>query len=261
MWSSLRTAVTGLMAQQRALDVAADNLTKMQTPGAKSQRVSFLELAPELRYLGVPDGEGNVQLEARESGNGVRTPGAIRNMTQGMLMPTGDPSDVAIQGDGFMEVTMPGGQIAYTRSGSLRIDGQGRVTTAGGLTISPVITVPQGSVGLEALPDGTLRAITRDGVRQEVGKLKLVRFMNPEGLELRAENVLVPTLASGAPIEALAGEPGVGTVVSGIIEGSNVDPREEYTRVMQAQRAYELNVRALKTVDEMLQDANNLRRQ
>jgi len=260
MWTSLRAAVTGLMAQQRSLDIAADNLTKLQTSGAKSQRIAFLELAPELRYLGVPDGAGNVDLEPREIGKGVRAPTALRNMSQGALMPTGDPSDVTIDGDGFMEITMPGGQVAYTRGGSLRIDGTGRVVTAGGLTISPVITVPPGTVGLEAQPDGVIRAINQDGVRQDIGKLKLVRFINPDGLQLLAENVLVPTVASGAPIEALAGEPGVGTVVSGIIEASNVDPREEYTRVMQAQRAYELNVRALKTVDEMLQDANNLRR-
>jgi flagellar basal-body rod protein FlgG len=261
MWSSLRTAVTGIMAQQRALDVAADNLTKLQTPGAKSQRVSFLELAPELRYLGVPDGEGNVLLEARETGKGVRTPTAVRNLAQGQFLPSGDSSDVAVDGEGFFEVTMSGGETAYTRGGSLRIDGLGRVQTAGGLTISPEMTVPPGSVGLEARPDGTILAISQEGARQEVGKLKLVRFVNPDGLQLLAENVLVPTVASGAPIESAAGDPGVGMVVTGIIEASNVNPREEYTRVMQAQRAYQLNVQALKTVDEMLQDANNLRRQ
>lgn len=260
MWTSLRTAVTGLMGQQRALDVAADNMTKLQTPGAKSQRVSFLELAPELQYLGVPDGEGNVQLEAREVGKGVRTPATLRNMSQGMLQATGDKMDIAVEGDGYLEVMAPGGQIAYTHSGSLRVDGMGRVATTGGLVLSPTITVPPGTSSLEVKPDGTVRGIGQDGVPQDVGKLKLVRFVNPEGLQLLSENLLMPTLASGAPIEAVAGDPGVGEIASGVIEASNVDPREEYMRIVQAQRAYELNVRALKTVDEMLQDANNLRR-
>src|SRR3954447_4477829 len=123
MWSSLRTAVTGLLAQQRSLDVAADNLSKMQVSGSKSQRVSFLELAPELRYMGVPDGQGNVNLEARESGKGVRAPASVHDMSQGSLMPTGDSMDVAIDGDGLMEVSLANGQTGYTHGGSLRIDG------------------------------------------------------------------------------------------------------------------------------------------
>lgn len=260
MWTSLRTAVTGLMGQQRALDVAADNLTKLQTPGAKSQRVSFLELAPELQYLGVPDGEGNVQLEAREVGKGVRTPATLRDLSQGAFQATGNVLDVAVQGDGYLEVMMPGGQIGYTHSGSLQVDAMGRLATNGGLVISPTITVPPGTTSLDVKPDGTVRGTGADGSPVELGKLKLVRFVNPEGLQLMGENLLVPSLASGAPIEAAAGQPGVGTVISGVIEMSNVDPREEYMRIVQAQRAYQLNVRALKTVDEMLQDANNLRR-
>jgi flagellar basal-body rod protein FlgG len=260
MWTSLRTAVTGLIAQQRSLDISADNLTKMQVPGSKSQRASFIELAPELRYLGVPDGEGNVDIEARESGIGVRATSSVRNMTQGSFLPTGEAMDVAIDGDGFIEVSMPGGQTAYTHGGSLRIDGLRRLVTSSGQAISPPITVPDGMPNVEIRQDGTVVGITADGTRQDIGQLRLVRFANPEGLQQIGENVLVPTVASGVPIAGQAGQPGVGTVVSGIIEASNIDPREEYLRVVQAQRAYELNVRALKTVDEMLQDASNLRR-
>jgi flagellar basal-body rod protein FlgG len=260
MWTSLRTAVTGLMAQQRALDVSADNLTKMQVPGSKGQRVSFLELAPELRYLGVPDGEGNVQVDAREVGVGVRTSSSVRNMTQGSFLPTGDPMDVAIDGDGFLEVTLSGGQAGYAHGGSLRIDATRRLVTSSGLALSPAITVPDGMSSVEIKPDGAVIGVATDGTRQEIGQFRLVRFANPEGLQQIGQNVLVPTVASGAPIDGAAGQPGVGTIVSGIIEASNIDPREEYLRVVQAQRAYELNVRALKTVDEMLADANNLRR-
>jgi flagellar basal-body rod protein FlgG len=261
MWTSLRTAMTGLMAQQRALDVAADNLTKMQVPGSKSQRASFIELAPELRYMGVPDGEGNVELDQRESGVGVRTSSAVRNLSQGSFLPTGEATDVAIDGDGYLEVTLSGGQNGYVHGGSLRIDAQRQLTTSNGQALSPAITVPEGTSNVEIKPDGTVTAISGDGIRQDVGQLKLVRFANPEGLQQIGDQVLVPTVASGAPIAGQAGDPGIGTIASGIIEASNIDPREEYLRVVQAQRAYELNVRALKTVDEMLQDAHNLRRQ
>ena len=260
MWTSLRTAVSGMLAQQRALDVAADNLSKMQVPGSRSQRVSFSEMAPELTYLGVPDGEGNVVVDARETGKGVRTTAILQDLTQGEMLPTDDPMDIAINGDGMLEIALGDGQVAYTRGASLRIDGARRLVTSGGATISPPIQVPEGIASLEVKPDGEVVTLTPNGDRQTVGKIKLVRFANPEGLQQVGGNALLPTIASGAPIEGAAGDPGIGTVVSSIIESSNIDSREEYLRVVQAQRAYELNVRAMKTMDEMLQDANNLRR-
>jgi flagellar basal-body rod protein FlgG len=260
MWSSLRTAVSGMLAQQRALDVAADNLTKMQIPGSKSQRVSFIELAPELRYLGVPDGEGNVLVDARETGRGVNVSANLQNMSQGAFLATGEPLDIAIEGDGFLEVTLPNGTAAYTHGGSLRMDAEGRLMTSTGATLSPAIVVPLESESVEIQPDGTVIASATDGTRQNVGQLRMVRFANPEGLLQIGQNLLLPSAASGVPLDGLAGEPGVGVLRSGILEASNIDPREEYLRVVQAQRAYELNVRAMKTVDEMLGDANNLRR-
>lgn len=260
MWTSLRTAVSGMLAQQRALDVAADNLTKMQIPGSKSQRVSFNELSPQLRYLGVPDGEGNVLEDARETGRGVSVSANLQNLSQGPFLATGDPMDVAIDGDGFLEVTMANGQVAYSRSNSLHLDAEGRLMTATGAALSPEIRVPVETERVEIRPDGTVIAATTAGAREIVGQLRLVRFTNPEGLLQIGQNLLLPSAASGLPIVGAAGEPGVGQLVSGIIEGSNIDPREEYLRVVQAQRAYELNVRAMKTVDEMLGDANNLRR-
>jgi flagellar basal-body rod protein FlgG len=260
MWSSLRTAVSGMLAQQRALDVSADNLTKMQIPGSKSQRVSFIEMAPELRYLGVPDGEGNVNVEARETGKGVRTSAALQNLGQGAFIATGNPLDVAIDGDALLEVSLPNGQPAYTRGGTLHLDGFGRLLTATGAELSPSITVPLETASMEIRDDGTVTAITQTGAREDVGQLRLVRFINPEGLQQIGENLLISTVASGEAIEGVAGEPGIGKIASGILESSNIDPREEYLRVIQAQRAYELNVRALRTIDEMLQDANNLRK-
>jgi flagellar basal-body rod protein FlgG len=261
MWSSLRAAASGMLAQQRALDVAADNLTKMQIPGSKSQRASFLELSPELRYFGVPDGEGGMSLEAHESGRGVRSGSSLQNLSQGSFMATGNPLDVAVDGDGLLEVVMPNGQAAYTHGGSLHVDGNGRLVTATGAEISPRIDVPAGTASMEIQNDGTVVAIASDGGRQDLGQLQLVRFSNPEGLLQVGQNLLLPTEASGPAIAGTPGEPGVGTIASGILEASNIDPREEYLRVVQAQRAYELNVRAMRTVEEMLQSATGLRRQ
>jgi flagellar basal-body rod protein FlgG len=261
MWTAFRTSVSGMIAQQRALDTASDNLSKLQVPGGKSQRASFAEMAPELTYLGVPDGEGNVEIDARETGTGVRVSGMLQNLSRGTFQNTGNPLDVAIDGDGLLEVTLPTGQTAYTRTGTLQVDGQGRMVTSTGFLVSPVIQVPMGVDNLQIDKDGTVSAIRQGGDPQTIGKLKLVRFENPEGLQMAGDTALLATVASGTPIEANAGAPGVGTVVSGVLEMSNVDPSEEYLRVVQAQRAYELNVRALKTMDEMLQDAHNLRRQ
>lgn len=261
MWTSLRTSAAGLVAHQRALDVAADNLTKSQVAGAKGQRVSFVELAPELRYLGVPDGEGTVNPEPRESGRGTRTSAILQDLTQGTLGPSGDPMDVAVDGDGFLAVTMPDGGVGYTRGGHLHVDGMGRVLTGNGGELAPGTVVPQGTRDVEIKPDGRIIAVSSEGDRTEIGQFRFVRFENPEGLMQLGNGLLVPSAASGEPIEGEAGDVGVGTVLAGMLEDSNIDSREEYLRVVQAQRAYELNVRALKAVDEMLADANQLRRQ
>ena len=260
MWTSLRTATSGLLAQQRALDLAADNLTKMQIPGSKSQRVSFQEQAPELRYFGVPDDQGGETLQVREAGKGVRTGAALQNLTQGMRLATGEPLDVAVDGDGMFEVKLPNGQAAYTRGGSFHLDGDGRLLTSTGAELSPGIIVPPNNGGLEIKSDGTVVAVVAGGVRQNVGQLQLVRFNNPEGMLQIGQNLLLPTAASGEAMAGQAGDPGIGTIATGIIESSNIDPREEYLRVVQAQRAYQLNVRALKTVDEMLQSATAMRK-
>lgn len=259
MWSVMRIATSGALAQQRAIDVASDNLTKLQVPGSKSQRANFLEMAPDLRYFGVEDAQGNVTLQPREVGKGVQMGSGLYDLSAGALMATQNDMDVAVDGDGLLEVIRADGSAAYTRTGTLQVDGDGRLVTSSGLLLSPGITLPEGTSGVKIEPDGTVYGLV-DGERVEAGALTLVRFPNPEGLAAIGDNVLVPTAASGAAILGVPGEPGVGTVAQGVLESSNIDPRAEYLRVIQAQRAYELNVRALKTMDEMLQDATNLRR-
>jgi flagellar basal-body rod protein FlgG len=213
-----------------------------------------------MRYFGVPDGQGGVALEAREAGRGVRTGSSMQNLSQGAFVATGEPLDVAIAGDGLLEVVLPSGQAAYTHGGSLRVDGLGRLITSSGAELSPQITVPAGTASMAIQPDGTVIATASDGQSQSLGQLQLVRFDNPEGLLQIGQNLLLPTEASGAAIAGLPGDPGVGTIVSGTLEASNIDPREEYLQVMKAQRAYELNLRAFKTIDEMLQGATGMRR-
>ena len=249
-----------MLAQQRALDVAADNLTKMQIPGSKSQRVSFLELAPEMRYFGVPDGEGGMTLEGHETGQGRPHGSALQNLSQGAFMATGDPLDVAVDGDGLLEVVLPNGQAAYTHGGSLKVDGPAAWSPR------PAPKCPLGSRCRPGRPAWRSSRTARSspsrsgGERQSIGQLQMVRFQNPEGLLQIGQNLLLLTEASGAAIAETPGEAGVGTIASGILEASNIDPREEYLRVVQAQRGYELNLRAFKTVDEMLQSATSLRR-
>ena len=259
MWSVMRIATSGAHAQQRAIDVASDNLSKLQVPGSKGQRANFLEVAPDLRYFGVEDDQGNITMQPREVGKGVQMGSGLYDLSAGALMATQNDMDVAVDGDGLLEVIRPDGSAAYTRTGTLQVDGQGRLVTSSGLLLSPEITLPEGSSGVKIEPDGTVFGLV-DGERVEAGALTVVRFPNPEGLSMIGNNLLVPTAASGEAILGVPGEPGVGTVLQGMLESSNIDPRAEYLRVIQAQRAYELNVRAIKTMDEMLQDATNLRR-
>ena len=151
-----------------------------------------------MRYFGVPDGEGGMTLEGHETGRGVRTGSALQNLSQGAFMATGDPLDVAVDGDGLLEVVLPNGQAAYTHGGSLKVDGTGRLVTSTGAEVPPRIEVPAGTTSMEIQPDGTVIAIASGGERQSIGQLQMVRFQNPEGLLQIGQNLLLPTEASGA---------------------------------------------------------------
>ena len=245
MWSSLRTAVSGMLAQQRALDVAADNLTKMQVPGSKSQRVSFIEMAPELTLPGRARRRGQRHRGRPRDRQGRQDLGDLQNLSQGMLLPTDNPMDIAIDGDGMLEVTPADGQTAYTHGGSLHLDGMRRLVTSTGAMVSPPIEVPEGIATLEVKPDGIVIAVSPEGDPPADRPAQAGALREPGGAPADRRERLAADCRLRRPDRG-AGRRGreSGTVLTGIIESSNIDPREEYLRVVQAQRAYELNVRA-----------------
>ncbi len=259
MWTSLKVAASGMQAQQRALEVASNNLANLQTDGFKARRPNLADQPPVEVTVGVVDDQGNVTLETYETGQGARLAGVVTNLAQGALRITDRPLDVAIAGEGFLEVTTPDGRTAYTRDGALQVDATGQLTTAGGAPVRTDAIVPAGATQLSIARDGTIRAQV-EGESRVLGSLSLVRFSNPEGLEAIGGALLAATANSGDRIVGAPESDGLGALVSGSLESSNVDTGEEYIRVMNAQRAYQLNARALRTVDEMLQGANNLRR-
>lgn len=260
MWTSLRVAATGMQAHQRALDVAANNLANLQTTGYKSRRANLVDQPPEEVAFGVPGDPTGVTLDRREVGQGARIDGIVANLSAGPIQPTGRSLDLAIAGEGYLAVIAPNGEMAYTRDGSLQIDSAGRLVTGSGALVAPGITVPADAAEVAIAQDGTVLAELIGGGSEELGALQLVRFANPDGLEAVGQNLLVATATSGPATAGVPGQDGFGPLLSGSLEGSNVDTGDEMLRMMHAQRAYQLNVRALKTVDEMLQGANNLRR-
>lgn len=260
MWSTFRVAAAGAQAQQRALDVAANNLANAKTPGFKSFRASLADVAPTSELFVVTDPETGQSIEDREVGGGVVVAGLLPSFTPGATERTGRTLDLAIAGDGYFQVALPDGRRAFTRAGGLQLDGQGHLLAAGDYLLDPPLTVPGGAHELSISTDGRVVGRFGDGQEQELGRLTLARFTNPDGLERIGQDLLLETAAAGPPLTGAPGSNGLGTVQSGSLEGSNVSVAEEYVRVMQAQRAYQVNLRQLRTIDEMIQAAYNLQR-
>jgi flagellar basal-body rod protein FlgG len=255
-----RSAVTGVRAQQLALDVIANNLANVSTTGYKARRADFRDLLYQrLRAGRVPDPTAPVS--PAEIGGGARADVISRLFSQGALRESGRVLDLAIAGDGFFQVRTAAGQVAYTRDGALQIDATGRLTTAAGELIDPPVTLPEDLITLRIDERGTIYG-TRAGAEGELtlGQLQLARFTNPAGLSAAGENLFVATDNSGAPQTGNPGENGLGQLVSGFLEAANVDLGAEMTAMIQAQRAYQLNLKAVQTIDEMTAQALQLRR-
>ncbi|HLH25568.1 MAG TPA: flagellar hook basal-body protein [Chloroflexota bacterium] len=261
MWSTFRVAASGLQAQERALDVTSNNLANLQTVGYKSRRAAVVDTPPGTTTFALPGQDGGLSMGRRDLGQGVTLGGVVTNLAPGAVQATGRGLDVAIAGDGLLAVSLPDGRTAYTRAGALTVDGAGRLVTGSGALVAGGITVPAGATDLQIEADGRVTAAIGGASRQELGQLQLVRFTNPDGLQAVGSNLLVATDAAGAMQTGAPGSDGLGALVPGSLEASNVDPGREIVRVLQAQRAYAVNLRALKTVDEMLQDANNMQHQ
>ncbi len=260
MIRSLAIAKTGLEAQQTQLDVVANNLANVATTGFKRSRAVFEDLMyQKLRQSGGQSSEQTRLPSGLQVGTGVRMVATERMHTQGNPTKTDNSKDLAIQGGGFFQVLMPDGSTAYTRDGSFRLDASGQMVTSSGYALQPGITLPPNTTSVTVGRDGTVSAVLAGSANSvQVGQIQLATFANPTGLESRGENLYTQTDASGEPRQATPGQNGAGTLSQGYVESSNVNVVEELVSMIQTQRAYELNSKAVSTSDQMLQRLSQL---
>ncbi len=255
MMRSLWTAKTGLEAKQTSIDVISNNLANVSTTGFKKQRAVFEDLLYQtMRQPGAQSGQATQIPNGVQLGVGVQVISTARDFTQGSLQQTGSAFDVAINGKGFFQILMPDGTTAYTRNGAFHQDSQGQLVTANGYAIQPAITVPSDTLELTISKDGVVSAKQPGNPPQvnQLGQLQLVNFVNPGGLQSVGENLFVETPSSGAPLTANPGQNGLGSLQQSFLEVSNVNVAEELVSMIEAQRAYEINSKAIKASDEML---------
>jgi flagellar basal-body rod protein FlgG len=262
MIRALYTAASGMNAQQANIDNVAHNLANVNTAGFKKSRVEFEDLVyQQMKAPGSPtsqEGEAPIGLEA---GLGARVVATARNFGSGNLRSTSGPLDFAIEGQGFFQLTLPGGETGYTRAGEFHLNGQGQLVTNEGIALEPAITIPAGASAISVSKDGIVSAVVPGQTDpQQLGTIELANFQNPAGLSPRGGNVFVATIASGDPVTAVPGADGMGTIAQGMLEDSNVSVVEEMVNMILGQRAYEANSRVIRAADEMLQQVNNLPR-
>ncbi len=260
MINSLWIAKTGMEAQQMQLDVISNNLANVSTNGFKKSHAVFEDLMYQnLRQVGTSTSEQSTLPTGLQVGLGVRTVATSRSFAQGNLQQTSNNLDIAIQGNGFFQLTMPDGTIGYTRDGAFQIDNQGRMVNSGGLPLSGGITVPANATGVSIGPDGTVSAsVPGNTSPQSIGTIALASFINPPGLEPKGQNIYGESAASGQPNAGTAGANGLGTLMQGFVETSNVNVVQELVTMIQTQRAYEMNSKAIQTSDQMLQKLGQL---
>ncbi len=261
MIKSLYTAATGMKAQQTYVDAISNNLANVNTNGFKRSQPTFEDLLYiTLKAPGLDAGDGTPNPIGIQIGSGVKLSGTTMNFQKGVLEGTQRPFDVAITGDGFFKVTLPSGRTGYTRDGHLLLDANGRLTTPSGNPLDPEIVIPQNTVALGIGTDGTVTITTSDApdITQDLGRLTLVRFINPAGLEKSGGNIYLATAAAGTAIEGNPGENGLGEIQQNFLERSNVEVVNELVSLIVAQRAYEVNSRAIRASDDMLSQATNI---
>jgi flagellar basal-body rod protein FlgG len=255
MMRSLWTSKTGMEAQQNQLDAIANNLANASTNGYKKSHVVFEDLMYQnLRQAGAPSSEQTTLPTGLQVGLGTRAVANVRTFTQGNLQQSGNTLDLAVLGNGFFQVQMPDGTAAYTRDGSFQVNAQGQLVTNNGYLVQPGITIPSDAQSITIADDGTV-SVTLPGqaAAQSVGQLQLASFVNPAGLDPKGQNLFAETEASGTANSAAPGSNGLGMVRQGFVETSNVNVVEELIGMIQTQRAYELNSKAIQTSDQMLQ--------
>ena len=260
MINSLWISKTGMEAQQTQLDVIAHNLANVSTTGYKRASAVFEDLMYQnLRQVGAATTDQSQLPTGLHLGLGVRTVATSRSFAQGTVQQTTNPLDVAIQGSGFFQITMPDGTTQYTRDGSFQVDNQGRLVTASGLPVASGVTVPANAKNVTIGSNGTVTAsIPGQTAPQAIGSITMASFLNPAGLEPQGQNLFAESPASGQASTGAPGANGLGTLSQGFLETSNVNVVQELITMIQTQRAYEMNSKAIQTSDQMLQKLGQL---
>jgi flagellar basal-body rod protein FlgG len=256
---ALWAAKTGLDAQQTRMTVTSNNLANVNTTGYKKSRAVFEDLLYQnVRQVGASTSQDTQAPTGLSLGTGVRVVATEKTYTQGNLTQTGNSLDVAVSGRGFFQILLPDSTMGYTRSGDFQINAQGELVTSSGYAVQPGITLPDGTQSISIGKDGTITAqLPGQSSPSQVGQLQLVDFINPAGLQPRGENMLVESAASGPPQTGTPGLNGLGMVEQGSLESSNVNVVEELVNMIETQRAYEMNSKAIATTDQMLEYVTN----
>jgi flagellar basal-body rod protein FlgG len=259
MLRSLWIAKTGMESQQTNIDVISHNLANVSTNGFKRSRPVFEDLIYQtLRQPGAQASQQSQIPSGLQLGTGARPVSTERIYIQGNLQQTGNSLDLAINGNGFFQIQQPDGSLAYTRDGAFQINSEGTIVTANGDVLQPQITIPSGSVTMTIAKDGTVSSTDSAGVATTLGQIQLTNFINPAGLQAVGDNLSLETTASGTANTANAAANGFGSIQQGFVETSNVNVVEELITMITAQRAYEINSKAIQASDQMLQKLANL---
>ncbi len=260
MMRSLWTSATGMIAMQTHIDTLSNNLANVNTTGFKKSRAEFEDLMYQtLKIAGTQNEGGNMTPVGMQIGMGVRPVTVHKFFTQGDYQNTGNPLDMAIEGDGFFRVQMNGEDV-YTRAGSFKLDDDGTVVTAGGYPLQPEFTIPADTSSVVVTETGHIAALDKDGVALAETDIDLYRFQNPAGLTATGRNFYRASEASGAAVAGTPGDDNYGTIAQGFLEGSNVEMVDEMVGLIVGQRAFEINSKAITTSDGMLQTAINIKR-
>ena len=252
---ALSIAATGMQAQQTNVETIANNLANMNTTGFKQQRAEFEDLLYQnIRQPGAQSTQQTQLPTGLQVGTGVKPVATEKIFTQGNMQQTNNNNDLAINGSGFFQITMPDGSFAYTRDGSFQVSSTGQLVNSSGFALSPAITVPATAQSLTVASDGVVSVTLPNSVAvSQIGAIQLATFINPAGLQAKGGNLYVETAASGTPTTVTPGSTGSGTISQGFVETSNVNVVEEMVNMIQTQRAYEINSKSITTSDQMLQ--------
>lgn len=258
---ALRTAASGMYAQQINIEVISNNISNINTTGYKKNKAEFVDMIyqevstnPEITGL-EPNSSANPTVQV---GNGVQVSAANKIFKQGDLTETSNSMDMAIFGEGFFQVRRPDGSLAYTRDGSWKLSSDGNLVNSSGYVLEPGVTIDDNVMGLKVSKDGVIEVNESGGGTATLGNIELAKFINPAGLKAIGDNLYVETESSGTPISGAPGSSGFGEVNQGFLEASNVDIVEEMINMITAQRSYEINSKTVKTVEEMMSISNNL---